>query len=160
MHRNSTHLVRGDTRALLEKRGIWEAELREPATQTAAPLLGALQGSSTLRTLLSVHMPQLTLTSQAIKAQFNEGELLLRQCEVTLHSLQCNLAWLMLEYLALHRTGSAACFPMHVDSDKQVQQQACHSGVTSISTSPDCGSNARVAAHARPVLSCRWMVGG
>lgn len=157
MHRNSTHLVRGETRTLLEKRGIWEAELREPATQIAAPLLGALQGSSTLRTLLSVHMPQLTLTSQAIKAQFNEGEV---ACEVTLHSLQCNLAWLMLEHPLLHRAGSAACFPMHVDSDKQVQQQACHSGVTSISISSDCGSNARVAAHARPVLSCRWMVGG
>lgn len=74
---NSTVLVRANTRSLLEKRGVWEAELQESATQAAAPLLGALQQSTQLRTLLSVYMPQLALTSQAIKAQFNEG---LRHC--------------------------------------------------------------------------------
>ena len=73
MHLNSTHLVRGDSRALLQKRGVWEAELQDPSTHDTAPLLAALQGSSTLRTLLSVYIPQLALTSQAIKAQFNEG---------------------------------------------------------------------------------------
>lgn len=73
MRLNSTVLVRAETRSLLEKRGVWEAELQESATQAAAPLLGALQQSAQLRTLLSVYMPQLALTSQAIKAQFNEG---------------------------------------------------------------------------------------
>ncbi len=33
-----------------------------------------LQNDSTLRTLLSVYLPQHTLVSQAIKAQFNEGD--------------------------------------------------------------------------------------
>ena len=32
-----------------------------------------LQNDNTLRTLLSVYLPRLTLTSQAIKAQLNEG---------------------------------------------------------------------------------------
>lgn len=37
-------------------------------------LQAELQHDSTLRTLLSVYLPQHTLTSQAIKAQFNAGE--------------------------------------------------------------------------------------
>lgn len=39
MHLNSTHLVRGGARQLLQKRGIHEAELMDPAVQQAAPLL-------------------------------------------------------------------------------------------------------------------------
>jgi hypothetical protein len=33
MHKNCTHLVRGGATSLLEKQGIWEAELRQPETQ-------------------------------------------------------------------------------------------------------------------------------
>jgi hypothetical protein len=39
MHLNSTHLVRGEARQLLQKRGIHEAELMEAGVQAAAPLL-------------------------------------------------------------------------------------------------------------------------
>ena len=35
LHINSTHLVRGGRTELLPKRGIWEAEMAEPATQAA-----------------------------------------------------------------------------------------------------------------------------
>ena len=35
LHLNSTHLVRGGRTELLPKRGIWEAEMAEPATQAA-----------------------------------------------------------------------------------------------------------------------------
>lgn len=80
MHLNSTHLVRGGQRALLQKVGIWEAEVREPQVQAMAPLLGSLQGSSELRTLLSVYLPHLALTNQSIKAQLNEGALAVLVC--------------------------------------------------------------------------------
>lgn len=91
MHLNSTHLVRSGQRGLLRKVGIWEAEVGEPQVQDMAPLLGSLQGSTELRTLLSVYLPHLALTNQAIKAQLNEGQ--------------------------------GACFPMHVDSDDQVDRR-------------------------------------
>ena len=39
MHLNSTHLVRDGAKALLRKRGVFEAELLDPDTQAAAPLL-------------------------------------------------------------------------------------------------------------------------
>jgi hypothetical protein len=97
MHMNSTHLVRGHRRTLLEKVGIWEAELREPQVQVLAPFLASLQGSSDLRTLLSVYLPHLSLTSQAIKAQFNEGvlvavlPLLLSTCDVSKNLSACSV---------------------------------------------------------------------
>lgn len=40
----------------------------------SASLQAQLQNDSTLRTLLSVYLPQHTLVSQAIKVQFNEGK--------------------------------------------------------------------------------------
>jgi hypothetical protein len=39
MHLNSTHLVRSGERQLLQKRGIFEAEVMDADIQAAAPLL-------------------------------------------------------------------------------------------------------------------------
>ena len=42
LHLNSTHLVRDGRTQLLPKRGIWEAEMAEPATQAAVHALHKL----------------------------------------------------------------------------------------------------------------------
>lgn len=73
LHLNSTHLVRAGGTTLLKKRGIWEAELREPAIQAAAPLCSQLQTDPTLRIMLGMHLPALRLQSQAVKLQYNAG---------------------------------------------------------------------------------------
>ncbi|KAK9805616.1 hypothetical protein WJX72_007982 [[Myrmecia] bisecta] len=73
MHPNSTHLVREGSTQLLEKAGIYEAEMMQQDMQQAAPLCAALQHDTTLRTMLSLFMPQLRLDSQAIKLQVNQG---------------------------------------------------------------------------------------
>jgi hypothetical protein len=75
MHLNHTHLVSmGAATQLLPKAHIWEAELTlDQAVQDAAPLIAQLNGDATLATMLSLHMPQLRLESQAIKLQYNEG---------------------------------------------------------------------------------------
>lgn len=73
LHLNSTHLVRSGITTLLEKRGIWETELMEPAIQAAAPLCTQLQMDGTLRTMLGMHLPSLRLKSQIVKLQYNGG---------------------------------------------------------------------------------------
>ncbi|KAI3428529.1 hypothetical protein D9Q98_007352 [Chlorella vulgaris] len=73
MHKNHTHLVRGGTTGLLEKASIWEAELMQQATQDLAPLCAQLQNDATLRVMLNLLMPELSLQSQAIKLQYNAG---------------------------------------------------------------------------------------
>lgn len=58
MHLNSTHLVRGGARQLLQKRGFFEAELLDPAVQAAAPLLVCLIFCAVLGDLaFQNHMP-------------------------------------------------------------------------------------------------------
>lgn len=74
MHPNHTHLVAKGATKLLPKSRIMEAELTlDPAIQAAAPLIAQLNADRTLATLLSLHLPQLRLESQAIKMQHNEG---------------------------------------------------------------------------------------
>ena len=70
---NSTHLVRSGITKLLEKQGIWEAELADSAIQAAAPLCSQLHRDNTLRTMLGMHLPSLHLQTQAVKLQYNEG---------------------------------------------------------------------------------------
>ncbi len=74
MHKNSTHLVKGDTTKLLEKEHIHEAELTlDPSVQAKVPLCAELNQDRTLPIMLSLLMPQLSLDSQAIKLQVNSG---------------------------------------------------------------------------------------
>ena len=89
LHLNSTHLVRAGGTQLLAKRGIWEAELREPAVQAAAPLCSQLQTDATLRTMLGMHLPALRLHSQAVKLQYNAGVYPFRWCNVHIFALKC-----------------------------------------------------------------------
>ncbi|KAL0029367.1 hypothetical protein WJX77_002479 [Trebouxia sp. C0004] len=88
MHLNSTHLIKHEGTELLEKQHVYEAELRDMAVQELAPLCQLLNQDATMRTMLSLFIPQLRLDSQAIK-------------------LQCN-------------AGNGGCFPLHYDSDEQV----------------------------------------
>lgn len=74
MHLNSTHLVKSQGRQLLEKSHIHEAELFDQAVQRRAPLCHKLNSDCTLRTMLSLMLPQLTLDSQATKLQRNAGQ--------------------------------------------------------------------------------------
>uniref|UniRef100_A0A7S0X0K2 Prolyl 4-hydroxylase alpha subunit domain-containing protein n=1 Tax=Chlamydomonas leiostraca TaxID=1034604 RepID=A0A7S0X0K2_9CHLO len=76
MHKNHTHLVRDNTTRLLEKGSIHEAELtlNSNNAQQAAPLCARLNADTTLRTMLSLLTPGLTLDMQAIKLQYNAGE--------------------------------------------------------------------------------------
>jgi len=80
-HLNSTHLVKGPTTQLLEKSGIYEAELTLGGSQlrAAAPLCAAVDADRSLATLLSLHIPQLRLAGQATKLQINQGEAAGRQ---------------------------------------------------------------------------------
>jgi hypothetical protein len=65
LHANCTHLVRGGATQLLEKAHIREAELTiDPRIAPAAPLFARIDADSTLATLLSLFLPQLTLDSQ------------------------------------------------------------------------------------------------
>lgn len=66
MHKNHTHLVRDNTTKLVEKGHIHEAELTLNANnaQEAAPLCAAVNGDSTLRTMLSLHIPGISLDQQ------------------------------------------------------------------------------------------------
>ncbi|KAG2445831.1 hypothetical protein HXX76_000435 [Chlamydomonas incerta] len=74
MHKNCTHLVKDNATSLVEKSHIHEAELTlDSGVQAAAPLCSALNADRTLATMLSLFLPQLTLDSQAIKLQYNEG---------------------------------------------------------------------------------------
>jgi Rps23 Pro-64 3,4-dihydroxylase Tpa1-like proline 4-hydroxylase len=74
MHKNCTHLVHSGATGLLEKEHIWEAELMLPDTQALAPRCAQLQNDATLRVMLSLLMPELSLQSQAIKLQWNAGQ--------------------------------------------------------------------------------------
>lgn len=75
MHVNHTHLVSKGSTKLLRKSQILEAELTlDPSIQQAAPLIAQLNTDRTLATMLTLHIPQLRLESQAIKMQHNEGE--------------------------------------------------------------------------------------
>lgn len=75
MHLNHTHLVNKGATKLLPKSQIQEAELTlDPSIQQAAPLIAQLNADRTLATMLSLHIPQLRLESQAIKMQHNEGK--------------------------------------------------------------------------------------
>lgn len=47
--------------------------LASPALQALAPRCAQLQNDSTLRVMLSLFMPELSLQSQAIKLQWNAG---------------------------------------------------------------------------------------
>jgi hypothetical protein len=74
MHMNHTHLVNKGATKLLKKSQIHEAELTlDPSIQQAAPLISQLNTDRTLATMLSLHVPQLRLESQAIKMQHNKG---------------------------------------------------------------------------------------
>ncbi|KAF5842296.1 2OG-Fe(II) oxygenase superfamily-domain-containing protein [Dunaliella salina] len=92
MHKNSTHLVKGDQSHKLEKSHVHEAELSigvgATETQMKAPLCANLGQDTSLATMLSLFMPDVKLDSQAIKLQYNEGE--------------------------------GGCFPLHIDSDPTV----------------------------------------
>lgn len=57
LHLNSTHLVRGNRTELLPKRGIWEAEMAEPATQAAVLNSTPIPGLLPTWTLLSPPAP-------------------------------------------------------------------------------------------------------
>lgn len=76
MNPNHTHVLSPDgaERLLIRKKGILEAELSEGNVQKAAPLSTALLQDTTLRTMLSIHMPHVRLSSQAIKLQYNPGK--------------------------------------------------------------------------------------
>jgi len=80
MHRNCTHLVSssGET-CLLPKKDIMEVELMAADTRALAPLCSQLQFDATLRTMLCLNLPQLSLDIQSIKLQWNSGEELLLQ---------------------------------------------------------------------------------
>lgn len=85
MHLNHTHLVNKGQTHLLAKSQIQEAELTyDPAVQQAAPLMAQLNTDTTLRTMLSLFMPQLRLEEQAIKLQYNEGKALATRTRLTL----------------------------------------------------------------------------
>lgn len=73
MHLNCTHLVQGSRTSYLEKRSVHEADLLEPETVAATPVFAELQSDTGLRTMLSILMPHLRLSSQAIKLQYNAG---------------------------------------------------------------------------------------
>ncbi|DBA97947.1 TPA: hypothetical protein ACH3X3_012789 [Trebouxia sp. C0006] len=74
MHLNSTHLIKHEGTELLEKQHVYEAELRDTAVQKLAPLCQLLNQDATMRTMLSLFIPQLRLDSQAIKLQCNAGK--------------------------------------------------------------------------------------
>jgi hypothetical protein len=89
MRTNATHLVKEGTTKRLEKAGIWEAEAHAlGAAASLAPQLGAFSRDRTLLTLLTIFME----TSRADALHYQSLK------------LQVN-------------AGSAACFPMHYDSD-------------------------------------------
>lgn len=85
-----------------------------------------LQHDSTLRTLLSVYLPQHTLASQAIKAQFNIGKLC--KAFVDRPACRCGLVartrWRSFtskfDIATQSPAGGGASFPMHFDSDETV----------------------------------------
>lgn len=96
MVRNHTHLVQpGEPprRVLLEKRGIWEADMQAVEVREASPLFADIQADPSLRTMLSMLHPggRLVLEAGALKAQLNEGR--------------------------------GACFPIHADSDEAVDMR-------------------------------------
>jgi len=75
LHLNSSHLLDpSGSRTLLQKVGVWEAEVTHDA-QTAArcPTIAAHASCSALRTYLSIHL-QGSFDSQACKVQYNTGE--------------------------------------------------------------------------------------
>lgn len=81
-HKNATHLLATDgSRRLLEKRGIFEAELTlDSSTAASCPALDSWSQDASMRTMLSVLWPAitgepLTLSTQATKLQFNAGAL-------------------------------------------------------------------------------------
>lgn len=99
MHLNHTHLVNKGATKLLPKSQIQEAELTlEPSIQQAAPLIAQLNADRTLATMLSLHIPQLRLESQAIKMQHNEGKL--KEQAVARLSVSLCLTW-QVSYLAV-----------------------------------------------------------
>ncbi|CAL8465421.1 g4957 [Coccomyxa elongata] len=71
---NSTHLVRAGERTLLQKQGIYEAEVADQAIQRAAPAIRAFQEDRTLLTMLSLFLPEMRLHSQLTKLQYNAGD--------------------------------------------------------------------------------------
>ncbi|KAK9789406.1 hypothetical protein WJX73_007149 [Symbiochloris irregularis] len=73
MHLNSTHLVKAQETIRLEKAAIWEADMLDPGVRQRAPLFNELLQDATLRTLLSILMPQLRLDGQVMKLQTNAG---------------------------------------------------------------------------------------
>jgi hypothetical protein len=75
MHQNHTHLLSAAGSAkLLAKQAIHEAEITmDAAIQAKAPLCSRFQDDSSLRVLLSLHLPFLTLGSSATKLQVNTG---------------------------------------------------------------------------------------
>ncbi|BDA50077.1 probable Egl nine homolog 3 [Coccomyxa sp. Obi] len=71
---NSTHLIKAGERTLVQKEGIYEAEVADQAIQRAAPAILAFQEDRTLLTMLSVFLPEIRLQSQLIKLQYNAGD--------------------------------------------------------------------------------------
>lgn len=74
---NSTHIVRnGAAVRTFPKRNVYEAELNllPPHLFEALPALASLREDSTIRTLLSVFAPRMTLHTHAIKIQRSAGQ--------------------------------------------------------------------------------------
>lgn len=84
--KNHTHLVRtaaakgpgpfhtDSQLILLEKARIWEADFKNSALRSASPLFThGIQDDTTLRTMLSLYSPHMSLTSQSVKLQRNAG---------------------------------------------------------------------------------------
>lgn len=73
---NASHFVASDgTTTRLAKRHVLERELHtlKPPDRAALPALCGLEADPTIRALLSVYHPRLTLREQALKAQRNAG---------------------------------------------------------------------------------------
>lgn len=75
MHLNSTHMVLPEhgKKQLIQKKGIFEAELFEERIQELCPLNSSLLSDRTLRTMISLYVPSIRLDSQAIKLQHSTG---------------------------------------------------------------------------------------
>ncbi len=94
-----------------------------PPTETTEPcprdliesvhVQAQLQNDTTLRTLLSVYLPQHTLVSQAIKAQFNEGRTPHQQPFPTPRLLLAALASTLLSSCELKRTSCSIATRWH-----------------------------------------------
>ena len=74
LHKNSTHLVSASGTELLEKTHILEGEVTHDSQLAAeCPHISSHSQDPTIRTMLSVFLPHLTLGSQATKVQYNSG---------------------------------------------------------------------------------------